>query len=85
MTSFETYADDEAGLTRDEIHSTMRRLFVASMVTALVMAVGAGLMAMAPASHSEAQRAAQRFALVQQPIFVDQGAVASKQSGIELP
>jgi hypothetical protein len=85
MSNFDVFADDEMVLGGNQVHSPARRLYVASMIAALVTAVGFGAVSMVSASHGQTQRIAHRFTLVQQPIFVEQGAVASKQSATELP
>ena len=85
------YFDDEEseiGLTRDEIRLVAKRQFVASLVAAFVIAVGAALTALIPASHDYAQVAPHKFAVVEQPTLLaqpDQGVASAKQSEIELP
>ena len=89
MSVVEYFDDEESeiGLTRDEIRLVARRQFVASLAAAFVIAVGAVLMALIPASRDHAQLATNKFAIVQQPTFLaqpDQGVASAKQSEIEL-
>ena len=76
---------EEIGFTREETRSMARRLFVASLVTALIFAVAVTVAMVSPGSSDAAYLAPRKITLVQQPIFVDQGIVAVKPSGIELP
>ncbi len=85
MDNDQYFADEEIGLTRNEIRFAAKRMLLASMVAALVVAVGALSLAFIPAFHDYAHVAPHRFALAQQPIFVNQGVVATKQAEIELP
>lgn len=85
MDNAQYFADEEIGLTRNEIRFAAKRMLLASMVAALVVAVGALSLAFISTSHDYARVAPHRFALAQQPIFVNQGAVATKQAEIELP
>jgi hypothetical protein len=65
--------DDETvsiGLSRAEIREMARRQLVASIAVALVIAIGAALVALAPASRDVAALASHKIASVQQPQFV---------------
>lgn len=85
------YFDEEpigSGLTAAEIQETARRQFVASIAVAVIIAVGAGLAALMPASHHYAEAAPHRLALVQQPTFATppaQRVASARQHEIELP
>jgi hypothetical protein len=85
------YYDDEAiapGLTGAEVRESARRQFVASVAVAVVIALGAGLTLLLPASQPYADATAHKVAIVQQPSFVTpagQRLAAMKQSSVELP
>jgi hypothetical protein len=85
------YYNDETiapGLTGAEVRESARRQFIASVAVAVVIALGAGLTVLAPASQPYAEAAARKVAVVQQPSFVappGQRLAAMKQSAIELP
>jgi hypothetical protein len=89
MASIE-HIDDEAigsGFSGAEIKSTARRQFVASAAVAVIIAIGAGLLAMAPAKRDYAEVAPRRIAIVQHPTFATplSDRVASATREIEPP
>ena len=79
----------EAGLDNVDLQAMARRQFVASAAVAVVIGVGAILMAMAPASRDYAEVATHKASAVQQPKFVSRtiGGVAEVKQPrpIELP
>ena len=85
MSATAYFDHEEIGLTREETRSMARRLFVASLVTALIFAVAMTLAMVIPGSHDAEYVAPRKISQVQQPIFVDQGAVAVRRFEIELP
>ena len=90
MNRIEFY-DDEAiapGLTSAEVRESAKRQFVASVAVAVVIALGAGLTVLAPASRPYAETSAHKMAVAQQPSFVTppgQRLAGIKQSSVELP
>jgi hypothetical protein len=90
MNGNEYYSDETIapGLTGAEVRESARRQFIASVAVAIVIALGAGLMVLAPVSQPNAEATARKVAIVQQPSFVappGQRLAAMKQSAIELP
>jgi hypothetical protein len=54
-----------------ETRSIVRRQFVASVVTACLVAAVAGLIAVRPASHAAPQITAHNYLVVRQPVYVE--------------
>jgi hypothetical protein len=54
-----------------ETRQIVRRQFVASMVTACLVAAVAGLIAVHPASHETRQVTAHNYPVVRQPVYVE--------------
>ena len=77
--------DEEMGIggTREEIRLVARRQFVASLAAAVMIAVGAGVMALMPASHENVVAAPHRLAIVQ-PTFMSERFVSANNQ-VELP
>jgi hypothetical protein len=90
MSNIERMQDEDMafGLTDNEIQTTARRQFVASVAVALVIAAAAGLMALGPARRDNAEAVQHKFALVRQPAFVTppgERVASAKRYEIELP
>jgi hypothetical protein len=80
--------NDDVNSGLEDVHSVMRRQFVASVVAALLIAAIAGMIAMRPVHHETAQIGAQRYAGIQQPTFVtapSQRLASLTKRTIELP
>jgi hypothetical protein len=80
--------DSGLGLSMDEVRSTARRQFVASVFVGIVIAVAAAFMALRPAHQDFAGAAPQKYAGVQQPSFATpagQRLAGLRQPAIELP
>jgi hypothetical protein len=80
--------DDEAvGLSEAGIVEMARRQLAASIAVAFVIALGAGFLALAPASRDVAALAPHKVASVQQPQFVLSGdhVASAKRFERELP
>jgi uncharacterized protein involved in exopolysaccharide biosynthesis len=79
----------ESGPDGIDLQAMARRQFVASVAVAIVIGLGAILIALAPASRDYASDATHRVAAVQQPKFAPQTvnslAAATRRRDIELP
>ena len=76
------------GLSESELQAMAKRQFAASIAVAIVIALGAALAALAPASRDHGQIAAHRAALVQQPTTIiapDHRLASRTQPEIEVP
>jgi hypothetical protein len=62
---------DEGADEALETRSIVRRQFVASVVTACLVAAVAGLIAVRPASHPAQQITAHNYPVVRQPVYVE--------------
>jgi hypothetical protein len=89
MSEVEDFDDEamEPGLSASEIQDVAKRQFVASAAVAVVIAVGAALMALTPAPRTTTTTVAvsQKFAIVQQPMFVAPRVASAKPYALELP
>ena len=71
MAYADSFADDIViGLTPQEIRVVAKRQFIASLAAALVIAAGAGLLAIAQSSNEHGRIGQQIVASVHQPTFV---------------
>jgi hypothetical protein len=76
------------GLSEGELQAMAKRQFAASIAAAIVIALGAALAALAPASRDHGQIAAHRSLLVQQPTMIiapEHGLASRTQAEIEVP
>jgi hypothetical protein len=88
MGNSEQFDDEAVGLSEAGIREMARRQFAASIAVAFVIALGAGFLALAPASRDVASLVPHKMASVQQPQFATalNGRVASaKHIERELP